>query len=210
MDELDDIISEFRNVSRTLHERGWCEGTNGNLSILINGLYAAPEPIGPVFETPLFIPQLEKRYIIISRSASRIQDIPMEPEENLGLYRIEMGGRWLSLLWGAGAPSSEWLSHLLIYARNRNRINAVIHSHMEGLYELGKVLMDPAQDLPEWIGWVPKIKYGTLDLARATVQEIGERELMVWHDHGILSMSSGLEGALRNLIRFDEWARSMM
>ncbi|MEA3557835.1 MAG: class II aldolase/adducin family protein [Candidatus Thermoplasmatota archaeon] len=209
MDDIKDILDIIISVSSSVNEKGWGEGSTGNLSVLITGPLNSPGASSDHFETGLFLPQLEKKYILISRSGSRFQDISSEPEENLGLYRVEGGGETVSLIWGAGVPSSEWLVHLLLYAYKGRRINSILHCHMDEVFDVESYIKGPASTHPDWVAWLPGIPFGTLELARVTLQEIEGREIAFWKGHGILSVSSDLESALNNIQRFSEWSSTV-
>ncbi|MGA1848087.1 MAG: class II aldolase/adducin family protein [Thermoplasmatota archaeon] len=210
MADLKDFISRISEVSRIMSSRGWSSGIFGNISILLGPMEVGPAPVSFVFETGLFLPQLEGSLVMMTRSGSELSDIPDSPEDNLGLYGIGKGGGTMSLLWGEGAPTSEYLTHLLIYGYGEGKVGAVIHAHLEEVELLERELMDLAPDLPEWIGWVPKLPPGSMDLARATVQEMRRYDIMLWHGHGIIAPGKDLEDSLGRLERFHEWARSTL
>jgi rhamnulose-1-phosphate aldolase len=210
MADLKDFVTNISEVSRIMDSRGWSKGIFGNISVLLGPLDVGPAPVSFVFDTGLFLPQLEGSLILMTRSGSELSEIPGSPEETLGLYGIGSGGATMSLLWGEGAPTSEYLTHLLIYGNGEGKIGAVIHAHLEEVELLERELIDPAFDLPRWIGWVPKLPPGSLDLARATVQEMRRYDIMLWHGHGIIAPGKDLEDSLGRLERFHEWARSLL
>ena len=197
-------------VARLMTSRGWCREASGNISMIIEGEIEVWDADPIVFDTNLFLPQLEGKLILMTRSGSHISDIPEAPEEEMGLYLAGKWGRYLTLIWGAGAPTSEYLSHLLIYSADRTRTRAVIHSHMEVLEDLGQGSETLSAFLPDWIGWVPRLPPGSLDLARATVQEMGRYDLMYWEGHGIVAPGKGVDDCLSRLERFEEWARALL
>lgn len=203
---LDPMIFAAREIT----SKGWCRETSGNISMIISDPIEIWDLEPFLFETGLFLPQLEGKTILITRSGSRMEDITSHPEQNLGLYLCSRGGSHLSMLWGEGAPTSEWLSHLLIYAYTYGKVKAVIHAHMEEVERLRTELMDLAPDLPDWIGWVPDLPPGSLDLAQATVQEINRYDIMLWHGHGIIAPGKDLEDCLSRLERFSEWVGSLL
>lgn len=204
------LLKPMMETARELASKGWCQEYSGNISMIVEDPIEIWDLEPYLFETGQFLPQLEGRTILFSRSGSRIEDIPDAPEENIGLYTATRGGIALSLLWGEGAPTSEMLSHLLIYAHSGGRVKAIIHSHMNEVDMLGSELMDLAPDLPNWVGWVPELPPGSIDLAQATVQEISRYDIMLWHGHGIIAPGKDLEDCLSRLGRFSEWARSIL
>lgn len=203
------LLDPMVKASRELVSKGWCHDTSGNISMVIEDPIEIWDLEPFLFETGLFLPQLEGKTILITRAGSRIEDIPGSPKTNLGLYLAVRSGVFLSLLWGEGAPTSEWLSHLLIYAHTDGKVKAVVHAHMEDVERLRNELKELAPDLPDWIGWVPELPPGSLDLAQATVQEINRYDLILWQGHGIIAPGMDLEDCLSRLERFSEWVGSL-
>ena len=204
------LLMPMINAAEFLNSKGWAAGIYGNISMVVEDPIEIwdLEPI--LFESGLFLPQLEGRTILFTRSGSHLEEISSDPEQNLGLYLCTKGGGTLSLLWGEGAPTSEWLSHLLIYAHAGGKVKAVIHAHMDEVERLKAEIGDLASELPDWIGWVPDLPPGSLDLAQATVQEMHRYDIMLWHGHGIIAPGKDLEDSLSRMERFSEWARSKM
>ena len=207
---LEETISLISETARKMQKNAWADDVSGNISVLMGPSTSIPCSKRFVFHTENYLPEIEGSSIIMTRSGSRLGDIPDSPEGNLGLFLVGKGGSSLELIWGSGAPTSEYLTHLLIYARSKERVKAVIHCHMEEVKLLQTELMDLAHDLPEWIGWVPNLPPGSLDLAQATVQEMDRYDIMFWHGHGIIAPGKDLEDALGRLERFSEWSRSIL
>ncbi len=210
MGTFEETISSISKTARKMHKNAWADDVSGNISVLMDPSTSIPGSKKIVFQTEHFLPELEGSSIIMTRSGSKLGDIPESPEENLGLFHVGKGGSSLELVWGSGAPTSEYLTHLLIYARSKGRVKAVIHCHMEEVELLQRELMDLAPDLPEWIGWVPNLPPGSMDLAQATVQEMDRYDIMFWYGHGIIAPGKDLEDALGRLERFSEWSRSIL
>ncbi|MGA1794040.1 MAG: class II aldolase/adducin family protein [Thermoplasmatota archaeon] len=207
---IEDLIRPAVDASRIMTSKGWCREAAGNISILIDDIIGIGSDETFIFDSGQFLPRLEGKTILMTRSGSFISEVPQRPEQNLGLYRIGKGGRYLSLVWGEGAPTSEYLSHLLIYGSTGGRVKAVIHSHMDDVDRLARELPDIAYGLPRWIGWVPRIPPGSIELARATVREIERCDIMVWQGHGVLSPGKDVEDCLSRLERFEEWAKGIL
>jgi rhamnulose-1-phosphate aldolase len=204
------LLNPMIFAAKELASKGWCHDTSGNISMIVEDPIEVWDLEPFLFETDLYLPQLEGKTILFTRSGSRIEDIPDAPKNNLGLYLAVRGGVYLSLLWGEGAPTSEWLSHLLIYAHSGGKVKAVVHAHMEEVERLKSEMTDPVLELPDWIGWVPRLPPGSVDLAQATVQEMNKYDLMLWHGHGILAPGRDLEDCLSRLERFSEWTVSVL
>ncbi len=204
------LLKPIMDASSKLASKGWCQECSGNISMVVEDPIEIWDLEPFLFETGQFLPQLEGKTILFTRSGSKIEDISNTPEDNLGLYIAARGGRSLSLLWGEGGPTSEWLSHLLIYAHNGGKVKAIVHAHMDEVEKLQSELMDLAPDLPDWVGWVPNLPAGSLDLAQATVQEIHRYDIMFWHGHGIIAPGKDLEDCLSRLERFSDWVSSFL
>ncbi|MBN1390443.1 MAG: class II aldolase/adducin family protein [Candidatus Thermoplasmatota archaeon] len=205
---IENLIRPILDAAREIGSRGWCVGTTGNISLIIDD-HLEIWDVDPLrYDTGLFLPSLEGKMLLFSRTGSRIIDIPDEPENNLGLYLVSKWGRHLTLLWGEGPPTSEFLSHLLIYASSGN-IKAIVHSHMD---EVDRSFSGPSEypsGLPDRTGWIPELPPGSMDLAEATAREVGGHDIMIWHRHGLVSCGEDLEDCLSKLDRFEEWARSV-
>lgn len=209
MDELEHQLGVIVKVSKEVVRRGWAEATTGNLSILLSEKTSLPIDPEYTFETGLFLPQLEGRLVLMTRAGSRFVDLDMELEENIGLYHFGRGGTSASLIWGAGAPSTEWFSHLLLYAYKGNRINSVLHCHMDEASALDSIANVDPSGIPDWITWLNEMDFGTRELAVVTLQELGNRDTVYWKGHGVLTVSSDIESALSSMIRFSDWISNL-
>ena len=207
---MEDLIRPVVDASKLMTSKGWCREASGNISVLIDEMLDIGTEEAVIFDNGQFLPRLEGRSVLMTRSGSFISEVPKDPQKNLGIYSIGKWGRYLRLIWGEGAPTSEYLSHLLIYGGTAGRVKAVIHSHMDDVDRLTHELPDLAYGLPRWIGWVPRMPPGSLELAKATIQQIDRCDIIIWQGHGVIAPGKDIEDSLSRLERFEEWAKGIL
>ena len=80
---------------------------------------------------------------------------------------------------GEKEPSSESIMHYLIY-KNRPEINAIFHGHSEEIMKLAKQSGFPETDT--------ELEYGTVDLAKDTVNTLKNHNFVILKNHGFISV----------------------
>ena len=216
--ELGRSIEEVKEVARFLWERGWAERNAGNISLdVTDRVPAAVEGLGryPVTEIDQRYPGLSGCAFLVSGAGTRMRDLAREPAENACILRIGEGSSSYHRLWGGEGeacfrPTSELASHLRIHQSLRERQapeRAVVHTHPNELIALTQaaeygteaainrvlwaMLPEVKIFLPEGVGLVPYQRPGSEELARATMEALGEHKVVLWEKHGCLAIGAG-------------------
>ncbi len=185
MESIDAIRREIVEVGRRLYTRGLVGGAEGNISVRLGGSRVLATPSGAC-----------KGFL--------------DPES---LVVTDMGGIRLA---GAGRPSSELKMHLRIYSL-RDDVRAVVHAHppaATGFAIAGRPLDECV--VPEVIatlGWVPIVPYGTPsteELADRLAPYVQTHDALLLANHGAVTFSAGLEGAINAMESIEQAARSML
>jgi len=162
--------SEIVVFGKKMLEKGLVTGTGGNLSVR-SGRRVVLSPSGVEYET-------------------------MKPED---VAVVDLEGR---LLEGGMKPTSEMSLHLALY-HARPDITAVVHTHSPYacvLACLGREI-PPFHYLVALVGRkipvAPYACFGTPELARSTVEVMGEGKAALLANHGIVSVGGSLIEAFR-------------
>lgn len=185
---------EIAEAARVLCEKGWAEGNGGNLSV-----------------------RLGERRFLVTGSGTRMREVALRPEENLGLLELDEAGRESS--WRAGRPglrpTSELATHLAVHgllSRERPELRAVLHTHAtelialthleEGAEEqrLNRLLRSLHPEIPilvpEGVALVPFRVPGTAEQGAETAARLGSRRVALWEKHGVVAVGKGVSEAL--------------
>jgi len=159
------------DMSNRLYKRGLSSGTTGNVSSR--------------FKTG------DKDIIAISPT---LKSLCCLKEEDVVL--VDIDGNILT----KGKPSSEFYLHLAIY-KNREDVNGIVHTHspfatgfayskqkIKGHPRLGKI----SETFIKELDYIPP---GSVKLAESICDGLGEDNVIVLKDHGIISVGHDLENA---------------
>lgn len=214
-------LGDFAETCEWLAFKGWSEGEGGNISLRLDPSQV-PEKLRAATSDPVKLPltvaALSGAYLLITGSGTRSRDIAVEPQDNIGLYKVSADGKSYQWIVGNDKPTSEMPSHCAIqneFMLSRPEYRAVIHTHPPRLISLTHVaefndakrlsdvilgLQSEARiQLPEGIGHLPFQVPGSLELGILSAEEIKHRNVILWHMHGALSVGTSLAHALDQL-----------
>lgn len=148
-------------------KNGLIKGTGGNISILdrSSGLLALT-PSGVDYDT-------------------------MRPED---VVVLDLGG---NVIEGALAPSSELDMHIECYNKRRD-VNAVVHTHSFFACTLACLgwKIEPVHYLIGYAGTAVEVapyrRFGTAELAKVSVDVMGDRNAVLLGNHGLLSVGGNI------------------
>jgi len=211
-------LAEFAEVCGYLSQKGWSEGSGGNLSVRIktpSDIAAKQQNSTNPVALPVAVPELAGQSLLISGTETRAREIALRPAENVGLYIIGDDGK--SFLWLAGNknPTSELPSHCAIHqtlCRYRPDQRAIIHTHpprlialthsreFEDAKALSNVILSMQSEarlqLPEGIGLLDFHVPGSLALGMDSAKLMQYHQLILWFMHGALASGKTLSHAL--------------
>ena len=177
-------ISQIINVSNEIYDRGLVSGKSGNISAKFKTDYG--EVIG------------------ITPTLTSLSDLN---EEDIVLVDFE--GNVLT----KGKPSSEVNMHLEIY-KKRPDVNAIVHTHSP--YVTGFSFSSKKLKRLEGFGEIKKpylssIEYekpGTDELAKSASEGIGNEDVLILKNHGVICVGENLKEAKLLAIFVEESAKT--
>jgi len=156
-------------------------------------------------------------FFISTGSGKFMRNVPLCPEENIGIVEINEKGDAYRIRWGlinGARPTSEFPSHYLnhcVRAKVTDGANRVIyHCHPANLIALTFILPLTDKDFsrvlwqsmtecpvifPEGVGVVPWMVPGGSDIADATSKLMEKYQAAVWAHHGIFVSGPDFDNA---------------
>ena len=226
---LKKYITEIQEVAQFLVNKGWVERNAGNFSMRIEDhseLGAGSWELGVQLPTPHSqLPTHINLTCLITHTGSKFRDIIKSPRENLGIIMCDNGNITYHTAIKEAAPSSEYISHLLIHdflEKNKPEKKVILHVHPTHLialshkYEtstkdemnllLQNALPEVSMFIPEKIGLVPLHPPGSLELAEATLKELVKHNIVLWQKHGCIVVAENVWEAYDNIDILDKAA----
>lgn len=209
-------INRIAEVAGYLWTNGWAERNGGNISVNLTDLMSEEEKQLPAICAPIqlgeVMPAVAGHFFYVTGTGKRMRYVAQDPFDNGSIIRIAEDGKSYEIIaMQPIAPTSELPSHLLMhnYVRSQGRDNRVVlHTHPTNIIALShckpfldsnhitRVLWSMIPEcriiVPKGIGIVPYEIPGSMDLARATVKQLEEHDVVLWEKHGILAVGEDL------------------
>ena len=215
------FVKEVSEITSNMYRQGWDERNGGNISYLID-----EEEVRKYFPLDTYIRDIElgftadeicrNKYFLVTGTGKYFKNVIKDPEENLGLVKIDSNGHTAHLLWGyrsGGRMTSEFPAHLMSHAERlkinpKNRV--IMHTHPTYTICMGACL--PTDEViftrklwksnteavvvfPEGIGVLPCMICGTNEIGEATANKMKEYRLVSWTNHGIYGAGNDIDEA---------------
>lgn len=193
---------------------GWHERNAGNISVLLTPSQRE-EAADFLTENkdcvllPVAVPDLADELVFTTVSGSYFLELSHEPSKKFCICRINSKGDGYTAVYGSGRPTSELCGHLLALQtlKRRNGGRAVYHCHPSSLVALSfltddkktlntwlwKSITECAFVFPEGVGLVPFCIPGSMELAKATGEEVSRHNAVVWANHGLFATGADFE-----------------
>ena len=212
---LDEIIDAIGEAGQRLSQIDASEGAAGNISAYL-GWPVDPGPHFPDQEAialPVAVPSLAGGSLLVTGSGRRLREILGDPPANLGIVRVQAGGRTGRLFTSPrrlfDRLTSELDSHLAVHqdqvGATGTNFHAVVHAQPVFLTYLSHIPRYQDEDflsrsllrwqpetvvnLPEGVGVVRFLVPGSAELADATSRSLRSRRIAVWSKHGVVARS---------------------
>ena len=215
------FVKEVSEITSNMYRQGWDERNGGNISYLID-----EEEVRKYFPLDTYIRDIElgftadeicsNKHCLVTGTGKYFKNVIKDPEENLGLVKIDSNGHTAHLLWGyrsGGRMTSEFPAHLMSHAERlkinpKNRV--IMHTHPTYTICMGACL--PTDEViftrklwksnteavvvfPEGIGVLPCMICGTNEIGEATANKMKEYRLVSWTNHGIYGAGNDIDEA---------------
>ena len=173
-------IQQIINVSNEIYNKGLVSGKSGNVSARFGNVVA----ITPTLKS---LSDLKQKDIVL----------------------VDLKGNVLT----EGKPSSEVNMHLEIY-KKRSDVNAIVHTHSP--YATGCAFSDKKLKRLEGFGkikepYLPFIEYekpGTDELAKSASEGLGESDVLILKNHGVICVNENLKEAMLLAVFVEETAKT--
>jgi L-fuculose-phosphate aldolase len=177
-------IQEIIDTGNNIYQKNLISGKSGNISKRIKGSYGDIIAITPTLK---------------SLSGLNQEDIVL----------VDLDGNTLT----SGKPSSEVNMHLEIY-KKRDDVNAIVHTHSP--YATGFAFSNKSIKRLEGFGeiknpYLPSIEYekpGSSELAKNASEGIGDSDVLVLKNHGVICVSEKLKEAQSLAVFVEESAKT--
>ena len=192
--------------------QGWHERNGGNLTYRMKAEEAeecrclfTSEPRH--IDLSVDVKELTGEYFITTGSGRYMRNVPLAPEKNIGIIKIDDDGRGYDILWGledGAKPTSELPSHLLNHVSRMSvsggRCRVIYHAHPANITALSYTIEPDAKTLsrilwqsetecavvfPQGVGILDWMIPGGTDIAEETSKLIRKYPAVVWAFHGI-------------------------
>lgn len=206
------FMREFIGVCAEGYRLGWHERNGGNLSYCMSAedVASAKEFLqdgAPWQDIGTEVPGLKNEYFLVTGSGKHMRNVPLCPEENICIVKVDESGTKFQIQWGlvaGGRPTSELPTHLMNHEIKKQltggKYRVIYHAHPGNLIALTFVL--PLEDkafthelwematenpvvFPQGIGIVPWMVPGGRDIAIATSKLMYKYDVAVWAHHGL-------------------------
>ncbi|MEE0934816.1 MAG: class II aldolase/adducin family protein [Methanobrevibacter sp.] len=177
-------VQEIIDVGNNIYEKNLVSGKSGNISKRIKTANGDIVAITPTLKS---LANLKPEDIVI----------------------VDFDGNTLT----SGKPSSEVNMHLEIY-KKRNDVNGIVHTHSP--YATGFAFSNKKIKRLEGFGeiknpYLPDIEYekpGTAELARSASEGIGDSDVLVLKNHGVICVGENLKEAESLAVFVEESAKT--
>ena len=207
------VMEEYIHMCSDGVRQGWHERNGGNLTYRMRGEevaecrpYFKKEP-GEWVPMGVKADNLKGEYFISTGSGKFLQNVSMEPQNNICIVEISEAGDCYRIVWGlenGGRPTSEFPTHFMNHSvrkRVTDGANRVIyHAHTPYVIALTFVLPLKAEVFtrmlwksateccvvfPGGVGVVPWMVPGGAEIAKATCVQMEQYDAAVWAFHGL-------------------------
>ena len=214
-------VEEICEITSNMYRQGWDERNGGNISYLIDEkqvreFFPKDEFIRDI---PLgFLPDniVKGKYFLVTGTGKYFKNVIKDPENNLGLVKIDEKEQVAHLLWGfrdGGKFTSEFPAHLMSHT-SRLKVNpnnrVIMHTHPTYIICMGACL--PTDEViftrklwksnteavvvfPEGVGVLPCMVCGTNEIGEATAKKMETFRLVSWTNHGIYGAGKDIDEA---------------
>src|SRR5690625_2917838 len=214
------FMKELMELTYDMWRLGWDERNGGNISYLLHEDEVTPYVnIDEVIRTiPLEfqVPELANTYFLVTGSGKYFRNMKRNPEECLGLIRVNDNGTMIELLWGLSEntnPTSELPSHFMshiVRLQQDPEHRVIMHTHATNLIAmtftheldekgftqtLWKMCTECIVVFPEGVAILPWMIPGTDLIGEETAEKMKDFRLVVWPHHGIFGAGNSLDDA---------------
>lgn len=214
------FIEEMMELTYEMWRLGWDERNGGNISLLLREEEVRPyidvDNIKRSISLDFHIPELADRYFLVTGSGKYFRNMRRDPEECLGIIRVNKEGRKIEILWGFegdALPTSELPSHFMshiVRLKQDPDHRVIMHTHATNLIAmtfthnldekdftktLWKMCTECIVVFPEGVAILDWMVPGTDLIGKRTADKMKDHRLVLWPHHGIFGAGNSLDDA---------------
>lgn len=164
------------------------------------------------------VPGMAMEFLLVTAAGAHLRNVHDDPISNLGIIEVNTVGDAWRVVWGfkdGRQPTSEICAHLAAHAARKQATKAasrvLYHAHPSALVALTSLvpadactltrvlwmsLTESVIAIPGGVGVLGWMVPGSVELARATAEELSRYEACVWQLHGIFASGVTFDDAL--------------
>lgn len=208
-------------VTTDMWRKGWDERNGGNVTLRLLESDIAPYksqlPVKRKQVMTQYVPELAGQYYLATGSGRFFRNVQIDPEHNIGIFRVAEDGHTLEIIWGfgeTGGPTSEIAAHLQSHAVRQALVGdqqrVIMHCHATNVISLSYVLRFDTANLtralwegsteclvvfPDGVGALDWMVPGTDPIGKATAELMKQHPMVVWAYHGVFACGPTLDDA---------------
>lgn len=209
-------IDKVAEVAGYLWQKGWAERNGGNITINvtehIDDAVRVMPPISERLAIGTTLPGLKGCYFFCKGTNRRMRDLARQPMENGSVIRIAEDCAHYEIIADSPVkPTSELASHLSMHEQmiaSGNGYKAAIHTHPIDLTAmthnpaflekdvltnlLWSMIPETRAFCPKGLGIVPYKMPSSVELAKATIGQLREYDVVMWEKHGVCAVGTDI------------------
>ena len=205
-------IDKVAEVAGYLWQKGWAERNGGNITVNVTehvdeAMRALPA-ISQPYSIGTTLPRLKGCWFFCKGTNRRMRDLARRPMENGSVIRILDDCASYEIVADAPVkPTSELASHLAMHNKmiaDGQGYKAAIHTHPIDLVAmthnpeflkkdvltnlLWSMIPETRAFCPKGLGIVPYKMPSSVELAEATIEALGQYDVVMWEKHGVCAV----------------------
>lgn len=208
---LEKEVGQIAEVAGYLWQNGWAERNGGNITVniteLIDDEIRSMPAISEVKAIGEILPHLKGNYFYCKGTGKRMRDLARRPMENGSIIRIlDDCANYVIIADNPVQPTSELPSHLAVHNRiieKGSNYKATVHTHPIELIAMShnkafmekdvltrilwSMIPETKAFCPLGLGIAPYALPGSAKLAKATLKELEEYDVVLWEKHGVFA-----------------------
>ena len=205
-------IDKVAEVAGYLWQKGWAERNGGNITVNVTEHVDEAMRALPAISQPYPIgttqPRLKGCWFFCKGTNRRMRDLARRPMENGSVIRILDDCASYEIVADAPVkPTSELASHLSMHDKmiaDGKSYKAAIHTHPIDLVAmthnpeflkkdvltnlLWSMIPETRAFCPKGLGIVPYKMPSSVELAEATIEALGQYDVVMWEKHGVCAV----------------------
>ena len=212
-------VNKVAEVAGYLWQKGWAERNGGNITVnvtdYVDEAIKAMHAISEVKQIGTTLPHLKGCYFYCKGTGKRMRDLARWPMDNGSIIRIlDDCASYVIIADNPVQPTSELPSHLSVHnwligsdrykqlqARSNQRGSSVLSAQDRNTCNTTdrKDDIHPRRVLkafcPRGLGIIPYKLPSSVELADATLAELGDYDVVMWEKHGVFAVDTDIMSA---------------